>query len=73
MIVDADCIQFELGGDKKVIVGGILLFYGGNCIFYLGGDRGPCTGVGGSVPPLPPNKGLTCKNEHITNMTSYTM
>jgi len=22
MIVDADCIQFELGGDKKVVVGG---------------------------------------------------
>jgi len=26
MIVDADCIQFELGEDKKVIVGGITNF-----------------------------------------------
>jgi len=38
MIVDADCIQFELGGDKKVIVGGDFTFlWGGIASSTLGG------------------------------------
>jgi len=42
MIVDADCIQFELGGDKKVIVGGDFTFLlGGIASSTLGGIEAP--------------------------------